>query len=349
MKISIGTKIKQGPWGGGNLFAINLANFLKDNNHQVVFDLKDDDIDLILITEPRKTSESSAYTPQDVSNYQKYIKEDSVVVHRVNECDERKNTKYVNKYLIEANKTSDFTIFVSKWLKNLYTEQGMGTKEKHVIYAGANKEIFNDTGFIPWDKKEKLKIVTHHWGANWNKGFETYVKIDELLEDKLWKNKIEFMYIGNLPKGFTFNNVNVVKPLSGKELSAKIKENHLYITGSLNEPSGNHHIEGAQCGLPVLYLNSGGTPEYCNDYGLIFNKMNLEEKILEMMNDYGVYVKKLKEYPFSSQKMCSDYENLFLHMLKKKEDLLHSRSIKLKNSRIEKMYYELKTKKIKNG
>ena len=24
MKISIGTKIKDGPWGGGNLFAINL-------------------------------------------------------------------------------------------------------------------------------------------------------------------------------------------------------------------------------------------------------------------------------------------------------------------------------------
>ena len=27
MKISIGTNIKNGPWGGGNLFAINLSNF----------------------------------------------------------------------------------------------------------------------------------------------------------------------------------------------------------------------------------------------------------------------------------------------------------------------------------
>ena len=31
MKISIGTNIKQGPWGGGNLFAINLINYLKKN------------------------------------------------------------------------------------------------------------------------------------------------------------------------------------------------------------------------------------------------------------------------------------------------------------------------------
>ena len=29
MKVSIGTNIKEGPWGGGNLFAINLKNHLE--------------------------------------------------------------------------------------------------------------------------------------------------------------------------------------------------------------------------------------------------------------------------------------------------------------------------------
>jgi len=29
MKISIGTNIKDGPWGGGNLFAINLRGYNK--------------------------------------------------------------------------------------------------------------------------------------------------------------------------------------------------------------------------------------------------------------------------------------------------------------------------------
>ena len=77
-------------------------------------------------------------------------------------------------------------------------------------------------------KKEKLKIVTHHWGANWNKGFTTYSKIDELLDDKAWKEKIEFMYIGNLPRGLSFNNVNVVKPLSGKELSTNKRKPFIY-------------------------------------------------------------------------------------------------------------------------
>ena len=41
----------------------------------------------------------------------------TVVVHRINECDERKNTDYVNKSLIKANKVADHTVFVSSWLK----------------------------------------------------------------------------------------------------------------------------------------------------------------------------------------------------------------------------------------
>ena len=97
MKVSIGTKIKEGPWGGGNLFAINLKNYLESNGIEVVNHLNDDDIDLILITEPRKTSESSAFTHLDVQNYLYFVNDKTVVVHRLNECDERKGTNYVNR------------------------------------------------------------------------------------------------------------------------------------------------------------------------------------------------------------------------------------------------------------
>ena len=50
MKISIGSKIVEGPWGGGNLFAINLTNFLSKLGHDVIYDLSEPDIDLILLT-----------------------------------------------------------------------------------------------------------------------------------------------------------------------------------------------------------------------------------------------------------------------------------------------------------
>ena len=69
LKVSIGTNIQDGPWGGGNLFAVNLSRYLKNKGHEVIYDLDDRDIDIILLTEPRKTSPSSAYTNFEIQNY----------------------------------------------------------------------------------------------------------------------------------------------------------------------------------------------------------------------------------------------------------------------------------------
>tara|TARA_Y100000768_G_C23978781_1_gene684543 strand:+ start:1738 stop:2793 length:1056 start_codon:yes stop_codon:yes gene_type:complete len=345
MKISIGTNIKEGPWGGGNLFAINLKNYLESNNHEVVNHLYHNDIDIILLTEPRKTSESSAFTHIDVKRYLKYVNFKTIVVHRLNECDERKSTNFVNDYLIEANKVGDQSVFVSEWLKKLFIDQGIKSENNAVIYGGANSEIFNSNNFHSWAGVGKIKLVTHHWGANWNKGFETYSYLDELLDRKEWSDKFEFTYIGNLPKDFNFKNTKVVDPLSGKDLANEIKKNHLYITGSLNEPSGNHHIEAAQCGLPILYLNSGGTPEYCNDYGIEFNISNLEEKLDEMINNYKTYSEKMIYYSFNSERMCDEYFKLFTDLINDKEQVLEKRKLKNKSNTILKNIY-LITRKI---
>lgn len=341
MKISIGTNIKEGPWGGGNLFAINLKEYLISKGHTVVNDLDDPQLDIILITEPRKTSESSAFTHIDVQNYLKYTNSETLVAHRINECDERKGTNFVNKYLIEANKISDYTIFVSEWLKNLYETQGINKKNNKVILAGANKKIFNSIDVAKWDKKNKLKIVTHHWGANWNKGFAIYKKIDELLKDEHWKNKIDFTYIGNLPNKFKFFNSKHIMAISGEDLSKELKKNHIYLTGSLNEPSGNHHIEGAQCGLPVMYIDSGGVKEYCKDFGIEYKENNLEEKIEFVLKNYDTYSTKMKIYPFNSDQMCFEFLNLFEEMLINKKSILESRE-SFDYGLYEKKVYELK-------
>ena len=325
MKISIGTNIKEGPWGGGNLFAINLKEYLSSKGHTVLNNLNDPQIDLILITEPRKTSESSAFTHIDVQNYIKFTNSETLVIHRINECDERKGTNFVNKYLIEANKIADYTVFVSEWLKNLYEEQGINKKNNRVILAGANKNVFNSKDRAQWNHDNKLKIVTHHWGANWNKGFTIYEKIDKLLNNNFWREKIEFTYIGNLPNKFEFINSNHIKPLSGNILSDELKRNHIYLTGSLNEPSGNHHIEGAQCGLPVMYIDSGGIKEYCQNFGIEYSENNIEEKLKYVLDNYENISEKLKYYPFNSDLMCSEFLNLFEEMLANKELILNLR------------------------
>lgn len=345
MKIAIGTKIKDGPWGGGNLFAKNLSNYLKRKNHKVYFDLSHDNLDIILLTEPRKTSESSAFTQHDIENYLKYVKKDCLVVHRINECDERKQTNHVNKYIIYANQISDHTVFVSKWIQDLYISQGIKSNYFDVIMAGADKEIFNSNNFKPWNGNEKLKIVTHHWGANWNKGFDIYEYIDQLLDEVKYRNLFEFTYIGNLPKNFSFKNSKVIKPQSGEVLSNSIKNNHLYITASISEPSGNHHIEAAQCGLPIMFVKSGGVPEYCDGFGLSFNKQNFTDKLDEIIKNYKTYQNNMKKYPYNSEIMSEEFEKLFETMISKKEDYLKIRK-KYKSSFLDEKIYKLRRKKI---
>ena len=332
MKVSIGSKIKDGPWGGGNLFVINLKNYLINNGHKVIHNLKDRDIDVILMTEPRKTSESSAFTHKDIEDYLRYVNNDCLVVHRINECDERKNTNFVNEYLKEANKIADGTIFVSSWIKDLYENIGIQRENSKVILSGSDEKIFNHQNKNIWDKETPLKLVTHHWGNNWNKGFDIYQIIDELIDEKFSGYNINFTYIGKLPDNFEFKNTKHVEPISGQELANEIKKSHIYVTGSLNEPSGNHHIEGAQCGLPLLYINSGGIPEYCRGYGVMYNKENFLTKLEEIINKYEMYSSKILSYERNAVKMSKEYENFLTEMFNNKNKFIQKRNIKERNS-----------------
>ena len=326
MKVGIGTQIQDGPWGGGNLFAINLSNYLTKNGNSVVYDLNDEDIDIILLTEPRKTSPSSAFTNYDVQNYIKYKNPSAIVVHRVNECDEHKDTKYINKYIAHANLSADATVFVSSWIKDLYSNKGeFLSKPNQVILAGADENIFNLKNFKRWNKNEKVKIVTHHWSDNWNKGFEIYKELDMLLNKKEYKNIFEFNFIGRLPKNLQLLNTNLMEPLSGPELANELKKNHLYITGSLNEPSGNHHIEAAQCGLPIMYIDSGGIKEYCDGFGVEYIKENLEERLLYTLSNYDDLTNKLEFYPRNSDLMSQEFLKFFERLLDEKLQLINNR------------------------
>ena len=307
MKVAIGSQIFEGSWGGGNLFVKNLKNYLLKEDIEVVHYLNENDIDIIFITEPRVESSTSTISIFEARLYKILVNKNVKVIHRINECDERKNTNYVNKKMMRVSRFSDFTIFVSSWISNLYKNQGIRSSISRVILSGSDTKIFNNINKKQWDKKGKLKIVTHHWGNNWNKGFDTYSYIDNLLEDGDFSKKFEFTYIGNLPVNFTFKNTNYIEPKSGLELATELKKHDIYITGSINEPSGNHQIEGALCGLPVLYINSGGIPEYQKNYGIEFDRSNLVENLNKIFNNFNYYYEKNKAFHFSSNVMCKEY------------------------------------------
>jgi glycosyltransferase involved in cell wall biosynthesis len=154
------------------------------------------------------------------------------------------------------------------------------------------------------------------------KGFEIYKELDMLLNKKEYKNIFEFNFIGRLPKNLQLLNTNLMEPLSGPELANELKKNHLYITGSLNEPSGNHHIEAAQCGLPIMYIDSGGIKEYCDGFGVEYIKENLEERLLYTLSNYDDLTNKLESYPRNSDLMSQEFLKFFERLLDEKLQII---------------------------
>ena len=192
---------------------------------------------------------------------------------------------------------------------------------------GAEESIFKNSNSKEWNKKEPLKIVTHHWSPNKMKGFDVYKELDQLIITDEWRDKIKFTYIGNLPNDFKFKNTKVIKPISGKDLGFELSRHHVYITASNNEPAGMHHIEGALSGLPILYIESGGITEYCKNYGVCFNNSEFVPALRDIMSNYSLYYSNLKYYPNNARKMTENYLNLFSSLIRNKEEIVSKRKI----------------------
>ena len=87
--------------------------------------------------------------------------------------------------------------------------------------------IFTCKKYEPLDK---IKIVTHHWSDNINKGFTVYEYFDQLMDTR---DDIEFTFIGRkFNSASNLRNVKVIGPFHGTELSDRIKECNIYITAS---------------------------------------------------------------------------------------------------------------------
>jgi glycosyltransferase involved in cell wall biosynthesis len=312
MVVSIGMRIQDGPWGGGNQFGSSLAAFLRARGIEVIFDLHHPAIDVIILTEPRRDSRSSTYTDDDIEQYLSRARHRPAVVHRVNECDERKGTHDVNARLRHANRVADVTVFISRWLQDLHVGQGMTPRDPHVILNGANAAVFHPAGRDRWTGKGPLRLVTHHWGANRQKGSDTYLMIDALLDDPAVRDRLSFSYIGNVPADVRFRNVTVHAPLHGVALASTLRSHHVYVTGSVNEPAGMHHIEGAACGLPLVYRRSGALPEYCADFGEGFDGPDIFDALQRLVNSYHVWADRVLTYPYTAERMCLQYLDVIL-------------------------------------
>ena len=219
LRIHIGMALQSGPWGGGNTAMGLLSEYLSQRGAQVAHDLSEPGADVILLTDPRRQLKSCAFDHRGIVRYL-LRNPRALVVHRINECDERKGTEGLNALLTLANRCADHTVFVATWLEKLFRDQGLAGTPTSVIRNGSDRRLFHPKGYLPWDGRGPMKLVTHHWGGHWMKGFDVYQRLDELLAKDGYRDEVEFTYIGNLPAGFRFQNARYVPPLHVREVRA---------------------------------------------------------------------------------------------------------------------------------
>jgi hypothetical protein len=146
------------------------------------------------------------------------------------------------------------------------------------------------------------------------KGFDVYREVDDLVATgKL--PETEFLVIGRWPKEIRWKAARTHGPVQGAELGGLLRRNHLYVTASRWEPGPMHPIEGAQCGLPLVYHgDGGGTVELARHYGVPFRD-DVRGAILEARERYEELRSSVLRHAPSGDQMCVEYGRVLCRLL----------------------------------
>jgi len=217
--------------------------------------------------------------------------------------------------LAEASKHVDFTIFIAEWLRDYHAARWFDTARPHaVVYNGADPAVFHPIGQRPWNSPEPLRIVTHHWSNNPLKGFDVYEEVDRLLAAGQLPG-FEFWVIGRWPENIQWKKARTFPPSAGHALGAQLRACHLYLTATRWEPCGMHHVEGAQCGLPLIYHeDGGGVVEAGLRYGIGFRE-NVAEALMKARDRYAeLHAQVLARIP-SGDRMILGYAEILQSLI----------------------------------
>jgi glycosyltransferase involved in cell wall biosynthesis len=300
--VAFNMRAQKEPWGGGNWFVTQVDRDLRDHGYGVRFDLRRSPGCVVLV-DPR-VGGNVRFGAEEIA------RAEVPCVHRINECDLRKATNEIDALLAEANRVADHTVFISAWLRDYHAERWFDLGRPHsVILNGADPRIFNPAGSAELEPGAAMRIVTHHWSDNPMKGFDVYERVDRLIAagdlpgTDLW-------VIGRWPTAIEWRAARTFPPTTGKELADLLRQCHVYLTASRWEPGGMHHIEGAQCGLPVLYHeDGGGIVELASRYGIGY-RHDVGGAIREVRERYPeLRLRALEDAP-NGDKMAAEYREL---------------------------------------
>jgi glycosyltransferase involved in cell wall biosynthesis len=315
-------------WGGGNWWLTQVVRHLRECGYDVGFDLASEPGAVVLV-DPR-VGGNVVFGAAEIAEY-KRRRPATLCLHRINECDLRKGTDEIDELLASANQIADHTVFISNWLRDYHADRWFDPARPHtVVHNGADPAVFHPLGSARFDGGT-LRLVTHHWSDNPMKGFDVYEQVDRLIAERELAD-VELWVIGRWPAATEWRAARTFPPVTGRELADLLRRCHAYVTASRFEPGGMHHVEGAQCGLPVLYhQDGGGIVETAGRYGIAFG-VDVKAAIGEMRERYAELRRRVLERPPSGDEMCARYRAVLQRLLVADASISESASVRQPSS-----------------
>ena len=309
-RVAINRRPVRSPWGGGNQWLDQIVRSLRMHGYSVRFEL-DPSVDCILLVDPRSGPSVTFDVPAVASFKSRHPH--AVCIQRVNENDRHRKSDFRDALQAAGNSVADHTVFVSAWLRD-YASWFDRDRPHSVILNGADPAVFHPVGRAARAPDGPLRIVTHHWSDNWNKGFAVYAEIDELISRGAL-DSTELWVIGRWPADIRWRSARTFPSMRGPELARHLRQCHVYVTASVWESGPMHFVEGIQCGLPVLYhTDGGGIVEVAKRFGVGFNR-DVRAAISEIRERYPAFYQEALMAPPGGDRMCLEYRSLIQRMI----------------------------------
>jgi glycosyltransferase involved in cell wall biosynthesis len=153
-----------------------------------------------------------------------------------------------------------------------------------VIMNAVDPQIFYSNDRAEFSQERKTRLIASSWSDNVNKGAAVYQWLDEHLD---W-SRFEMTFVGRSP--VVFENIRMIPAVDSYRMADLFREHDIYVTASRNDPCSNSLIEALTCGLPAVYLQSGGHPEIVKQAGLGFEAAEQIPELLDRLAaDYEKY------------------------------------------------------------
>jgi glycosyltransferase involved in cell wall biosynthesis len=174
---------------------------------------------------------------------------------------------------------ADRTLAISQATIDMYRQIGIELVAPRVVHNPVDPEIFHPRGRVPFSRDRKIRLISSSWSDNPRKGGPTYRWLEQQLE---W-SRYEFTFVGNTNE--PFERIRHVPPLPSHDLADLLREHDVFITATEDDAYSNALVEALSCGLPAIYLDSGGSAEAVKAAGLAFTEREQIPELLDRLVD----------------------------------------------------------------